>query len=182
MALIVGTNSYASIGESITYFFDTLRRTRWDAIDTNTKSAALIDATRYLDRLNWVGSKTSSAQALAWPRSGVVDKEGQAVDSSTVPAFIKEATYEVALRLAEDPTLVDSFSQQTRDNTKRVKAGDVEAEFFIPTKGTPVFEWLLPLLRPFLKGASGIKGNFASGIDNTSEFTGGKYDKSEGLA
>lgn len=181
MALQVGVNSYADVGDSITYFLDTLRSSRWTAVDVNTKSAALIDATRYLDRLNWIGTKTSSAQPLAWPRSGVVDKEGNVVDGGTVPSFIKEATYEVALRLAEDPSIIDNFSNQTGDNTKRVKAGDVEAEFFRPVEGSPVFDWLLPLLSHYL-GGSTILGGFASGIDGTSEFISGRYDKTDGFA
>lgn len=182
MALVVGTNSYVSISESIVFFLDTLRNARWTSVDVNTKSAALIDATRYLERLDWIGTRTVSTQALSWPRSGVSDREGLALDSSVVPSFIKEATYEIALRLAEDPDLIDNFLQQTRDNTKRVRAGNVEAEFFVPTNGTPIFEWLVPLLRPYLRSATGISGNFASGINNTSSFTSGQYDRSEGLA
>ncbi len=58
-------------------------------------------ATQLLDRLlMWTkGSRTTSTQALQWPRTGCVDRRGAWVDETTIPAELKEATCELAERL-----------------------------------------------------------------------------------
>ena len=63
-------------------------------------------ATRLLDeQINWYGWKTSSTQALAWPRTGIFDKEGSSIASTTIPAFLRNATAEFArLLISKDRT------------------------------------------------------------------------------
>ena len=176
MALTVGTNSYVEVVDATAYFNDSLRKADWAGLSTPTKSAALIEATRYLDRLDWKGEKTSSAQALEFPRDG----------DSTVPDAIKEATYEVGLRLALDPTLIDNINNQTGSNIKRVKAGDVETEFFGTSAnldgGKQLFDWVHALVKDLLAGQSGgiVGGAIATGTDCESEIE--SYDKSRGYA
>jgi hypothetical protein len=95
------SNSYCSLAEANTYFDARLHQGDWIDAENDTKTVALIHATRVLDRdVFWTeGAMTSSGQALQWPRKKVYDLRGVQVSSSSVPQFIKDATSELALHL-----------------------------------------------------------------------------------
>ena len=108
MALIVedGTgktdaNSYLSVADCDTYHATYTGSTDWSGAGTATKELALIRATQYLDMEyegRWRAVKGSSTQSLAWPRSGVYDNDGYALDWNVVPQKLKDACAELALR------------------------------------------------------------------------------------
>ena len=75
MTITVGVDTYVTVAEADTYL-----RGAWSAFDTADKESALVEAARSMETLTWKGSKTSEAQALAWPRTGVVDRYGRALD------------------------------------------------------------------------------------------------------
>lgn len=99
------SNSFASAAESDLYHESILYASDWTGADAATKDQALVMATRLLDRkTSWKGEKASSAQALAWPRVGVVC-DGFETPSNIVPVPVKDATSELArLLIAEDLT------------------------------------------------------------------------------
>ena len=74
--------------------------------DETSVDAALLVSSEWLDnayRDELPGLKTGgAAQVAEWPRTGVIDYYGYAVDSSTVLDAINRATYEVALRVLKD--------------------------------------------------------------------------------
>ena len=121
-------NSYCTLVESNTYHDTHLYATTWTDGEDDNKIIALIWATRLLDeQYDWVGQKVSSDQALRWPRADVTDRDGWAVDSATIPQFLKNATAELARQLMTS----DRFG--TRDSAqagiKSVQAGSVAVEF-----------------------------------------------------
>jgi len=62
------------------------------ALSPNTlKEAALSEATRRMDMLNFTGSKTDSSQELQFPRGG----------DTEVPITIREAAYEIAYSILD---------------------------------------------------------------------------------
>lgn len=136
MALVAwsstSANSYVAVADADTYFADAIHASAWDSATSATKSKALVTATRYIDRQTWQGEPAAddpAENALAWPRSGVTDRYGDAVTPTDVlPADVKVATYELALALIEDTTL-QSSSSADRD-AKRLRAGEVEIEYF----------------------------------------------------
>jgi len=187
MALTVGVNSYATNAEADTYFTDSLRAAEWVALGEPTQDAALVEATRYLERFDYVGEKTDVAptQTLKWPRTGVVDSDGEALSSSVIPDEIKEAQYETAIRLAADPTLIDNINQQGSSNIKRAKADTAEVEFFAPIEGGRLFDWVQTLIGHFLTSGNltgGIGGATAVGNEDESFFETGseKYGRTRG--
>jgi len=91
-------NSYISLEDAAEYFSMRLQTEAWDAAAEASREKALMQATRMLDRLHWTGSRTTSAQALAWPRTGTT-LHGAALDGDAVPARIREACCELALAL-----------------------------------------------------------------------------------
>ena len=94
MSLVVGTNSYIAAAEADALLLPHPRRETWGAHSDTERELALLLATREVDLLNFRGRLADADQALAWPRSGVVDSEGRIVDSDTVPDRVKQAQAE----------------------------------------------------------------------------------------
>ncbi len=138
----------------------------WIDADAADKRQTLVSATRMIDRENWLGQRTVSAQSLEFPRTGLTDKDGNAVDSATVPLAVEEANYELALALLNDAAVQEADT--TGSNVKRVKAGSAEVQFFRPTDGTPFPTIANDLLKTFRE--SGALAGLASGSDEVSAF------------
>ena len=105
MSLTPGTDTYASLAEAEAYMATLIFKDAWaSASGDPAKESALKQAGRLLDTLlNWKGTKATGNQSMAWPRVGVFDRDGYAIASDAIPAQIKNAQCEFALRLlAED--------------------------------------------------------------------------------
>lgn len=102
------TNSYASLAEAEAYMLTLVHKDDWTAGTDPTKEAALQQATRLLDTLTWKGRKATAEQALAWPRTGVVDREGYEVSATTIPAALRNACAEFAFRLLGEDRAADA--------------------------------------------------------------------------
>ena len=57
----------------------------WRAADADTQARAGVSATRLIDRQTWLGDKAAESQALAFPRTGLVDAAGADVSSDFTP-------------------------------------------------------------------------------------------------
>lgn len=65
------------------------------------KEQALRKAVQALDTsYNWKGTRANREQSLAWPRAGVIDSDGFAVESNEIPLSIQYAQAELALEAA----------------------------------------------------------------------------------
>lgn len=69
VTITVGTNSYISLADAKTYFSTRLYADAWTAADDDTKSSALIMATRKIDRQKFNGQKANYDQTLKFPRA-----------------------------------------------------------------------------------------------------------------
>lgn len=93
---------------------------------------ALVRASAYIDGRygrRFVGTRAGGyAQALAWPRSGAVTREGFDIPANEIPPAVVNATYEAALReMAAPGSLSPDYvasSQITRE-----KVGQLETEY-----------------------------------------------------
>lgn len=98
-------NSYATLAQADAYHAG--RATVAWAGDDAAKEAALIRATQWLDgryRAQFPGTRLNGrAQALEWPRYGVTDMAGDAVESDTVPQEITDAVCEAAVHELKKP-------------------------------------------------------------------------------
>jgi hypothetical protein len=87
--------------------------------------------TNYLDvvyNAKWQGMRANDAQALDWPRSGIVDSDGYTVDDDEVPAAIENATAYMALKSMEGDTLIPDQATPGEVKSKRVKVGPIEKD------------------------------------------------------
>ena len=131
---------YGTAAEASAYHAASASGAAWATLSPLVRNQALVSATRILERQVWAGSPTqtvskvqpqpASTQPLQWPRSGLLDRNGNALDSATIPQDVIDAAYEIALESASSTSTVnvstaDAKYRVTRD---RKKVGDLEVE------------------------------------------------------
>lgn len=172
MTAIVGTNSYVTAAEGDTYFSVRYGADAWTGASTADKDASLVSARDQLDRQTWQGEQTVDppTQPLAWPRTGVVDRYEDEVDSATVPDDIKEGQMELALSFLQNAATQTATS--TGSNIKKVDADGALVEWFRPTSGTRFPSTVDELVGQYLDGgaSAGILVPYVSGTDGESSF------------
>ena len=161
------SNSFVTVAECDAYCDARLNASAWnDESDDDQKARALIEASRDLSQRQWVGvGRTSSTQALAWPRTMAENPDiGWPglwyFDSNVIPQRVKDATSELALQflilgttdlLALDPTL--NVIEKTVDVlTTRY------AEPLTRARGLDRFPSVTRFIRPLLVGSSNSVG------------------------
>ncbi len=106
-------NSYANVADSDAYHDGHLYASAWTGATVDRKAAALVMATRLIDsQFQFNGSRTSTSQALQWPRAECRDPDRGLVTLSallpilsnyvpydTVPVAVVQATCEMAREL-----------------------------------------------------------------------------------
>ena len=98
-------NSYLTVAGGDTLANLALGTLSWATATNDDKGRALITATRHLEELEWAGYRASTAQALAWPRSGIT-LDGVSISSTTIPEQLEQATFDLAEALLTTPTLL----------------------------------------------------------------------------
>lgn len=107
---------YASVSQAQDYFDDRLNTSAWDAhtlSGDDSQEKALKQATRIIDRLNYIGSKVDEAQEHQFPRG----------DDTVVPDDIINACAEIALALLDgvDPEIEMENLNMTSEAYGQVK-------------------------------------------------------------
>lgn len=137
----------------------------WTALAADARSRALVDATRFIDRQSWQGAADGQGgTTLKWPRTGVANADGTAVDSTTVPAALVQAVFELAALIAVDASVqsaVDSGS-----NISAVGAGTARVSYFRPTSAATGNATVLPTVVNALVGQwlSSAVGRFGGSV------------------
>lgn len=100
-------NSFCTEATAIDYMAARLNASAWTTVSgsscTESEKAALIEATRELTVLGWVGARATATQALAWPRTYAINPDApsfaqQWFASDVVPQRIQLATAELAFQ------------------------------------------------------------------------------------
>ena len=185
MPIVVGTNSYVTRAEADAYLGDSARAADlWRVLTGAQKDRALITATRVMQTIAWNGAKTDANQDLAFPRTGLTDREGNPVDSASVPQEIKDGQCELAFDISQDPTVASS--SDSGSNVSSVQAGSAAVSFFRPTTGSsrlPFAAWSILSIFASGSAASTLASPVAGGTDEESTFAGGTpYVVDEGLS
>lgn len=122
-------DSYASLTEFNTYAGNRLPALSWFATATDPqKEAALRAACRELDSdFSWTGAAVDNVQALCWPRSGMLNRNGFALSTTAIPVQLKNAQCEFALQLGAGDRLGDN--DPLKKGIVGLKAGSVELKF-----------------------------------------------------
>lgn len=158
------TNADALISLAYADSYHTARGNMTWTGDDADKEVAIRRASAHLTfAYRWQGYKAQGRdQAMAWPRSWVVDAEGWSVDADEVPVEIQQACAELALAELVDPgTLTPTVTPSTQ--VKREKVGPLEVEYIAartdPGAERPVLLIVRDLVGRFLsKTSSGLVG------------------------
>jgi len=136
--------------------------TAWNAADPIAKPPPAVSASRLLDRQTWQGAKTDPTQAEAFPRTGLYYIDGTPVPSDVVPQQVLDANSELAMDLLSGAAVQTDPS--TQQQTRRLKAGSVEIEYFnLPGTGTRFPLAVMELIGLWLGGGSDALGSESTG-------------------
>ena len=129
---LAGADAFVSLADCTTYC-TAHGLTDWTGQPSSPpdlKEAAIRRATSHLSNaFTWKGYRLNGrSQALAWPRAGVRDQEGEDVASDEVPVEIVQACCEIAARELTTPGFMTPDVTLT-DRVKREKVGPIETEY-----------------------------------------------------
>ncbi len=160
---LAAADAFVSIAYCDTYHSDRGNST-WTGTDA-VKEQAIRRATAVLSGgFGWKGDRLQGRdQALAWPRTGVTDGDGNSVPSDEVPTEVQKACAEMALRELVTP------GQLTPDvvlseAVKSAKAGPVSVDFLNasvgPSSSVPILTVVANLISGLLEsdGATSVSG------------------------
>jgi hypothetical protein len=155
-------NSFVTDTEMTAYCDGRLNAAIWTGADAQLP--ALVEATRDLSLLTWKGYRATAVQALAWPRTEVVnpdlpnsvlDPTEQYYADTVVPRRVKDATCELALQYllagSTDLAVVDANA-----GVIRKKVDVLETEYAKPVdrpQGLVRFPRVLQFVGPLLNAA-----------------------------
>ncbi|PHS61200.1 MAG: hypothetical protein COB09_18605 [Thalassobium sp.] len=174
--LVVGTNTLGTFQESEDYFQTSLFFDQWCSFSTTKKKRAMVTAFMAMKNMSWDGEKTDSAQLAPFPRTGLVDGEGDALDSAEIPEIAKFGQFELALYLG----INTGFESSAKGQIKEVQAGTVKVKYYETTPGTDkgaVFpQEILQYFNVLASSSFEVTPGFASGVDQESFFASTNYD------
>lgn len=98
-------NSYLTIAEADAIALTRVGTLAWPDAAQAQQEAALVSASRYLDQLSWIGTRTAEDQPMAWPRTDAECDE-KVYDNATIPSEVEQATFDLAEALLSDPGLI----------------------------------------------------------------------------
>lgn len=164
MALLKGTNSYATVDEANSYFADRIDSAEWDEATSENKAKALITASTLVDSHTFIGSAVDPDN-LAWPRNGVMYFDPKAgayrtVTNTEVPKRVVCACFEQALHLIANEDLLTVMPQ----TFERIKVGPIELADSntggsVERSPRMVLDFLKPLLQAAAQGNSWWRAN-----------------------
>ena len=146
-ATVGGADSNSFIDEAFAdqYLEDRLNAESWFAADPDDRTRALIESTRELTRLVYIGQRTDIVQNLSWPRFEAIDPDTPLSDDGfgsisfyepdEIPDRIQNATAEYALEFIKAGG-VDVAAIDPSAGIKRTKVDVLETEFFAPGGST----------------------------------------------
>jgi len=129
-------------------------------------------------------SFTEIDQLADFPRDGLVDCDGDEVDSTTYPTDLKAGQFELAYALSQDASIEQASG--TGSNVKRLKAGSAEIEYFRPESDaqrfpTQVQEYLACFLSTVAGGRLALGFHSGAGVVSNFENYPDDYDRTEGF-
>jgi len=161
MALIIETGTgaansqaYASAASYVTW-----ATAYYGSAPTDTTAeieGAILRSVGYLNTLKWHGARTNGrSQALAWPRSGVTDCEGNEIASDEIPAELIQAQHILTHAELASPGILSPSGGLAV--VKREKVDVIEVEY-----DTARMQGTVDDLRQYVTGALDLLRCFAS--------------------
>jgi hypothetical protein len=120
---IANANSYVATATITEWVLTNPHDSIWATLTGAQMNGHNVMACRVLnEQINWDGWQTNTDQALDLPRSGMIDKNGNAIDSNKIPTEVKNAQCELARLLA----IVDRTAESDMKGFKQIKVGSID--------------------------------------------------------
>lgn len=164
MSLNTETGSASATSESLcdvataTTYHAERGNVAWAALTTTQQEQALRKATDYMERVyksQWQGVRSYYAQALDWPRLGVM-ANGYYVLANIVPIPIQRACAELALKASNGELLIDTGQQKLSS-----KVGDIEVTYDKYSSRQTQYAAVNAMLMPYFTQSSSISRKLA---------------------
>mgnify|MGYP000589006035 CR=1 FL=1 len=141
------SETYASVAEVDAYAVSR-GYTTWTGTDA-VKESALRSAAQYIDTTyRFKGYRVAEQQGLMWPRSGVMF-DGYTLAYDAIPAMLKTACMELAVKAISASLIVDNASQYVTD----VSVGPIKKSMSAPMNGGQVtYKLIDSILRDLVVG------------------------------
>ena len=120
------TNSYLSVEEANDYFGGRFGADKWSTFSNTQKQQLLATATKQLDTAVFGGRRSKQIQSLQWPRFGLTDTDGYAIEDTVIPTKLKEATCEMAYWIWTEEDRLLSDTEILQVDTYKVGPIDVQ--------------------------------------------------------
>jgi hypothetical protein len=121
--------AYLSVEDADLYFAGSFNAAAWEALTPADKEIALAEATKWLEAgICWKGEKCDPEQPFAWPRLIEGSDCCAAVDCSSLPPAMIQATAELALGLQQNQTAIVGGSSSGA--IKKAQLGGLSVEYF----------------------------------------------------
>lgn len=161
-------NSFVTAAECTAYLDARLNSGAWTTASNDDKDRAVIEATRTLDVLGWVGSHVTTTQVLAWPRAWAIDPDaprsfpGEKYEeiyysTAIIPQRVKDATCELALEFLKAGT-TDLAALPATDGVISETVGPLSTTYASPAqraRGIARFPRVWALVGPLLDASAG---------------------------
>ena len=120
---VTGANSYVTTAEITEWVLSNPHDTTWIALGAAAMNGYAVMSCRVMEeQMDWDGWQTDDEQARDLPRSGMVDKNGNYIDSDEIPTSVKNAQSERARLLA----LVDRTADPVTAGFKEIGVGSIK--------------------------------------------------------
>ena len=139
------SNSYVSIATIDAWVLTNPHDATWTALTDAQKNGYAVMSCRVLnEQMAWDGWQVDADQALDLPRSGMVDKNGNSIDSDEIPTAVQNAQCELARLLV----LEDTTANPGTAGFKEIGVGSIRLVIDkadrVPTMADAVFSMLSP--------------------------------------
>lgn len=109
-------NSYITLARGDAIAEETLGVVAWVAAATtdDLRNRALVMATRYMEQLQWIGTRTATTQSLAFPRTGLRCGEKN-YDDDEIPPEVEIGTFDLAEAILGNPAILQGPSTENNE-------------------------------------------------------------------
>lgn len=146
---LTNANTYLSLADAVAYF-NNRNDTSFNGATPDQGAGALVRAAQGMDYwLNgrWYGRRATQAQALDWPRIGVVDSDCYPIAKNIIPQKIKNAQCEIAKIELSTPFIQQQVSRD--DAVQSESVGPISITYKATAPSITYWPMIIAMLKDF---------------------------------
>jgi len=155
-------NSFCLESEAIAYMATRLNASAWTTVEgdtcTDDEQKAIVEASRALSAMEWIGRRSTTTQVLSWPRWNAVNPDspvGFLYLTTEIPQRVKDATCELAFQfLNAGTTDIASLDPALGVIEKRIDVITTRWDIHQRPQGLSRFPSVMRFLKPLLVARS----------------------------